>query len=81
MDEANQTIAGRYRILRKLGEGGFGSTWLAQSLHFDRSVVIKIMGRGVDEGAAQFFRVSRMIFKIGLPYQITGKWLPGYPDP
>jgi hypothetical protein len=25
--------------------------------------------------------VSRMIFKVGLPYQIAGKWLPGYPDP
>jgi hypothetical protein len=25
--------------------------------------------------------VSRMILKIGLQYQINGKWLPGYPDP
>jgi serine/threonine protein kinase len=56
MDEANQTIAGRYRILRKLGQGGFGSTWLAQSLHSDTSVVIKMMGRGVDERSAQFFQ-------------------------
>jgi serine/threonine protein kinase len=61
MDEANLTIAGRYRILRKLGQGGFGSTWLAQGLHSDRNVVIKIMGGGVDERATQFFRQEAQV--------------------
>jgi serine/threonine protein kinase len=69
MDEANQIIAGRYRILRQLAEGGFGSVWLAQSLHFDRRVVIKIMGHGMDEGAANFFlQESRVLASIDNPH-------------
>lgn len=33
----------RYRILRKLGQGGFASVWLAEDLHQERLVAVKIL--------------------------------------
>ncbi|MDF1562579.1 MAG: serine/threonine-protein kinase [Deltaproteobacteria bacterium] len=46
-------IASRYRLLRELGRGGAGTVYLAEDLHLERRVAIKVLHRaaaGADPG-------------------------------
>ena len=40
-----QVIKGRYRVLRKLGEGGMGAVYLADQLSISRKVALKVLHR------------------------------------
>lgn len=53
-----ETIAGRYRIARLLGEGGFGRAHLARDLRTNDLVVVKIVPGG---GAAREARLARLV--------------------
>jgi serine/threonine protein kinase len=69
MDEVNRVIAGRYQILSKLGEGGFGSTWLARHELVGQQVVIKIMHHGAEERFRGFFREeAKVLARINNPH-------------
>src|SRR5690348_13579362 len=69
MEDVNQIIAGRYRILSKLGEGAFGTTWLARDERLEHHVAIKIMQRGEDDRFAQFFRQeANVLVRINNPH-------------
>ncbi|HEY7117278.1 MAG TPA: serine/threonine-protein kinase, partial [Tepidisphaeraceae bacterium] len=48
-DKAGTVIAGRYKLLETIGEGGMGSVWLAQqSSPVKRKVALKLIKRGMD---------------------------------
>ena len=38
-----QTIRGRYRVIRRLGEGGMGSVYLAEQISVGRKVALKVL--------------------------------------
>jgi serine/threonine-protein kinase len=49
---AGEIIADKYRLIRRLGEGGMGSVWVARNLALDVHVALKLIRTDVDtEGA------------------------------
>ncbi|MCK6571881.1 serine/threonine-protein kinase, partial [Myxococcota bacterium] len=52
-------IAGRYRLVEKVGTGGMGVLWAAFDDRSEQSVAVRILQRGVDEpGRVAHFRAS-----------------------
>ncbi len=62
-----ETLSGKYRIDRVLGEGGMGVVVLAHHLELDQPVAIKFLLEGMadkEEGAERFRREARAAAKI-----------------
>ena len=48
--EAPGTVIGRYKLLQKIGEGGFGSVWMVEQLEpIRRKVALKIIKLGIGD--------------------------------
>ena len=67
------TLAGRYRLLERLGEGGMGSVWKAEHLLLDSHVAIKL----VDPDAARselnlgrFLREAKTLASLRSPHVV-----------
>jgi len=63
---AGQLVAQRFRLIRKLGEGGMGQVWLAEQLApVRRLVALKLIGAGMyDEAVVQRFQAERQSLAI-----------------
>jgi serine/threonine protein kinase/tetratricopeptide (TPR) repeat protein len=59
--EAGTVIAGRYRLLEKVGEGGMGAVWVAEQVEpVKRQVAVKLIKPGMDSVAVmKRFEVER----------------------
>ena len=69
-----QVLAGRYRLLSLLGQGGAGDVWRAQDLELDRLVAVKMLRRldGDPVGAADRLRSeARAAAKLSHPNVVT----------
>jgi len=64
-----EVLAGKYRIVGLLGEGGMGTVWKARSLQLDMEVAIKVLHRqhGDDEASARLLREARATASLGHP--------------
>jgi serine/threonine-protein kinase len=59
-----QEPLGQYRVLQKLGEGGFGAAYLAEQLGIGRKSVIKVLHRhllGTNEAVRRFEREAKVL--------------------
>ncbi len=57
----------RYRILRKLGQGGMGSVYLAHDESLDHEVAVKTNLNPASSGASQFLREARLLAALRHP--------------
>src|SRR5882672_3000739 len=66
-------LAGKYRILRKIGQGGMGSVWLADHLALRSQVAVKILDPEIassEEGLARFRREARSAAALRSPHVV-----------
>ncbi len=65
-----QTLEGRWRLLRRLGEGGMGTVFLARDDSLDRDVAVKFLSAeqlADPIAAARFEREARVMAKLDHP--------------
>jgi serine/threonine protein kinase len=53
--EEGRLLAGRYRLVRRIDEGGAGAVWQARDERLDRDVAIKILGPNADDAFRERF--------------------------
>ena len=70
----NQLLAGKFKILKKIGEGGMGSVYIATQEPIDRKVAIKVLlGKLAEDEIAvkRFEQEARAISKMQHPNTVT----------
>jgi serine/threonine-protein kinase len=69
--EKGDRIAGKYRVLRRIGSGGMGAVYLAQHERFERLVAIKVLHHqieGMGNLIARFEREIKAMSMVKSPY-------------
>ena len=69
--EQDSVLAGRYRLIRSVGDGGMGSVWEAKDQQLDRRVAIKIPDERLaqdPEFVERFRREARSVAKLSHPH-------------
>ena len=68
--EVGTTLAGRFRLTRELGAGGYGAVYLAKQLSMDRDVAIKLIHPHLADAPGvleRFEREARVASKLAHP--------------
>ncbi|MBE7383901.1 MAG: serine/threonine protein kinase [Leptolyngbya sp. SIO1E4] len=79
MGSPNHLLGGRYRILRELGRGGFGYTYLAEDINrFNELCVLKEFFPQVDDNTA--LQKAKQLFEreAGVLYQLNHPQIPKF---
>ncbi len=73
MAELNQSLEGRYRIERELGQGGMATVYLARDVRHDRLVALKFLRPEVGAilGGDRFAREIRTVARLQHPHLLT----------
>ncbi|MFW6192996.1 MAG: serine/threonine-protein kinase, partial [Gemmatimonadota bacterium] len=73
-DLVGEVVAGRYRVLSRLGEGAMGAVYLAEHLRMGRRDALKVLSRSLaddDDARARFTREARNASFINHPNACT----------
>src|SRR5437899_11331492 len=69
---ARRVLAGRYRLLERIDEGGAGEVWRARDSKLDRDVAVKVLGPGADDALrARFADEARRAAALVHPNVVT----------
>src|SRR5213594_4573048 len=69
---ARRVLAGRYRLLERIDEGGAGEVWRARDSKLDRDVAVKVLGPGADDAfRARFADEARRAAAVVHPNVVT----------
>ncbi|HEY2367109.1 MAG TPA: serine/threonine-protein kinase, partial [Polyangiaceae bacterium] len=71
--EAGEVLAGAYRLLHPIGEGGMGRVWVAEQIALERRVAVKILSAelvGRDVGCELFEREARATARVDHPHVV-----------
>jgi Tol biopolymer transport system component len=70
IEHLSTALAGRYRIERRLGEGGMATVYLAEDLKHDRKVALKVLRQelGMVLGADRFLQEIRTTARLQHPH-------------
>lgn len=65
----DDVVAGKYQLIRILGEGGMGSVWEARNIGLDSAVAIKLIRADLDEDSAseRLVQEARAAARLGHP--------------
>src|SRR5260370_6838287 len=81
-DTVGHAPGGRYRMIRKLGQGNMGSVYLAEDTRLGRQGALKVPHfRPEDgpEGRARFFREARALAALRPPNRCPPRHAPAHP--
>src|SRR5687767_6449144 len=70
---AERVLDGKYRLIRKLEEGGMGSVWFAEHLSLRSPVAVKLIVQEVaatQEGLQRFLREARTAASLRSPHVV-----------
>ncbi|MBV6702304.1 serine/threonine-protein kinase [Kitasatospora aureofaciens] len=71
---AGDVLDDRYRLVERLGRGGFGVVWRATDLRLDRSVAVKVLleeHAADQEAVGRFIREARTAGSLASPHIVT----------
>ena len=71
MPEPGTLVAGRYRILRKLGSGGMASVYAAKDETLKRNVALKVLHIPSDESGTRLKREAKLGAGLRHPHLVT----------
>ncbi|NTX62980.1 protein kinase [Myxococcus sp. CA051A] len=69
-----RTVAGRYRVLKRLGQGGMGSVYLAEQVGIGQQVAMKFLNSGLSldpDVARRFLNEAKSYARVGHPNAVT----------
>ncbi|MFY2557687.1 serine/threonine protein kinase [Corallococcus terminator] len=69
-----RTVAGRYRVIKRLGQGGMGSVYLAEQVGIGQQVAMKFLNSNLSldpDVARRFLNEAKSYARVGHPNAVT----------